>query len=62
MQSSAEQADGKTECVTQLPGVPQIVVGADRAFTFDHVFSPEVGQDSVYEEAVKPLVSRFLQG
>ncbi|KAJ2716501.1 hypothetical protein H4R19_000616 [Coemansia spiralis] len=60
--AAQEQADGKTECVTQLPGVPQVVIGADRAFTFDHVFSPEVGQDGVYDEAVKPLISRFLQG
>ncbi|KAJ1728818.1 hypothetical protein LPJ61_003837, partial [Coemansia biformis] len=57
-----EQANGNTECVTQLPGVPQIVVGADRAFTFDHVFSPEVEQVHLYEEAIKPLVARFLQG
>ncbi|KAJ2777687.1 hypothetical protein H4R18_005024 [Coemansia javaensis] len=60
--SAQEQAGGRTECVTQLPGVPQIVIGADRAFTFDHVFSPEVGQEQVYDEAIRPLVARFLQG
>ncbi|KAJ2672575.1 hypothetical protein IWW42_002729 [Coemansia sp. RSA 1085] len=60
--SPQEQLGGETECVTQLPDVPQIVIGADRAFTFDHVFSPEVGQEQVYEESVKPLVQQFLQG
>ncbi|KAJ2450522.1 hypothetical protein EV183_004230 [Coemansia sp. RSA 2336] len=60
--SPQEQLSGETECVTQLPDVPQIVIGADRAFTFDHVFSPEVGQEQVYEESVKPLVQQFLQG
>ncbi|KAJ2078648.1 hypothetical protein H4R24_004326 [Coemansia sp. RSA 988] len=60
--SPQEHINGEAECVTQLPGVPQIVIGADRAFTFDHVFSPEVGQEQVYEEAIRPLVSQFLQG
>ncbi|KAJ2157044.1 hypothetical protein GGF46_004775 [Coemansia sp. RSA 552] len=60
--SAQEQLNGEAECVTQLPGVPQIVIGADRAFTFDHVFSPEVGQEQVYDDAIKPLVSQFLQG
>ncbi|PIA19720.1 kif21a protein, partial [Coemansia reversa NRRL 1564] len=60
--SPQEHINGETECVTQLPGVPQIVIGADRAFTFDHVFSPEVGQEQVYEESIRPLVLQFLQG
>ncbi|ORX73829.1 kinesin-domain-containing protein [Linderina pennispora] len=39
-----------------------IVIGADRAFTFDHVFAPEVTQEQVYEDAVLPLVRQFLKG
>ncbi|KAJ2865443.1 hypothetical protein GGH94_002212 [Coemansia aciculifera] len=60
--SPQEHASGETECVTQLPGVPQIVIGADRAFTFDYVFSPEVSQEQVYDDAIGPLVDQFLQG
>ncbi|KAJ1896197.1 hypothetical protein LPJ81_004797 [Coemansia sp. IMI 209127] len=60
--SSREHINGETECVTQLPGVPQIVIGADRAFTFDYVFSPEVSQEQVYNETMRPLVTQFLQG
>ncbi|KAJ2820077.1 hypothetical protein IWW50_005203, partial [Coemansia erecta] len=60
--SPQEHLSGETECVTQLPGVPQIVIGADRAFTFDHVFAPEVGQEQVYEDSIKPLVTQFLHG
>ncbi|KAJ2541482.1 hypothetical protein GGF49_003644 [Coemansia sp. RSA 1853] len=60
--SPQEHLNGETECVTQLPGVPQIVIGADRAFTFDHVFAPEVGQEQVYDDSIKPLVTQFLQG
>ncbi|KAJ2803967.1 hypothetical protein H4R20_002686 [Coemansia guatemalensis] len=50
--SPQEHINGEAECVTQLPGVPQIVIGADRAFTFDHVFSPEVGQEQVQRNSV----------
>ncbi|KAJ1667201.1 hypothetical protein IW140_003831 [Coemansia sp. RSA 1813] len=60
--SSREHINGETECVTQLPGVPQIVIGADRAFTFDYVFSPEVSQEQVYNDTMRPLVTQFLQG
>ncbi|KAJ2508083.1 hypothetical protein GGF44_002458 [Coemansia sp. RSA 1694] len=60
--SPQEHANGETECVTQLPGVPQIVIGADRAFTFDYVFSPEVSQEQIYDDAIAPLVDQFLQG
>ncbi|KAJ2852096.1 hypothetical protein J3B02_003502, partial [Coemansia erecta] len=60
--SPQEHINGETECVTQLPGVPQVVIGADRAFTFDYVFSPEVSQEQVYDESIKPLVAQFLQG
>ncbi|KAJ2656276.1 hypothetical protein IWW48_005106 [Coemansia sp. RSA 1200] len=60
--SPREHINGETECVTQLPGVPQIVIGADRAFTFDYVFSPEVSQEQVYNDAIRPLVTQFLQG
>ncbi|KAJ2678572.1 hypothetical protein GGI25_002160 [Coemansia spiralis] len=60
--SPQEHLDGETECVTQLPGVPQIVIGADRAFTFDYVFSPEASQEQVYSDAIQPLVVQFLQG
>ncbi|KAJ2840474.1 hypothetical protein FBU31_000386 [Coemansia sp. 'formosensis'] len=60
--SPQEHASGETECVTQLPGVPQIVIGADRAFTFDYVFSPEVSQEQIYDDSIAPLVDQFLQG
>ncbi|KAJ2502865.1 hypothetical protein GGH96_000735 [Coemansia sp. RSA 1972] len=60
--SPQEHLNGETECVTQLPGVPQIVIGADRAFTFDHVFASEVGQEQMYDDSIKPLVTQFLQG
>ncbi|KAJ1957234.1 hypothetical protein GGI12_005082, partial [Dipsacomyces acuminosporus] len=60
--SPQEQLNGEAECVTQLPGVPQIVIGADRAFTFDYVFSPEVSQEQVYDDSMQPLVKQLLQG
>ncbi|KAI8323884.1 kinesin-domain-containing protein, partial [Martensiomyces pterosporus] len=35
---------------------------ADRAFTFDYVFSPEVSQEQIYDDSIQPLVKQFLQG
>lgn len=61
--SVKEYNNEETQCVTQLPGVPQIVIGADRrAFTFDYVYSAEVNQPQVYGESVQPLVDKFVQG
>ncbi|KAJ2235117.1 hypothetical protein GGI13_008625, partial [Coemansia sp. RSA 455] len=31
-------------------------------FTFDYVFSPEVSQEQVYDDAIGPLVDQFVQG
>ncbi|KAJ1818151.1 hypothetical protein LPJ75_001520, partial [Coemansia sp. RSA 2598] len=33
-----------------------------RTFKFDYAFGPEVGQVSVYESAIAPLLSRFVEG
>ncbi|KAJ2613563.1 hypothetical protein EV177_002477 [Coemansia sp. RSA 1804] len=35
---------------------------APRTFKFDHAFGPESQQSSVYEAAISPLLSRFVEG
>ena len=40
----------------------QIVIGKDRTFAFDYVFSTESSQTQVFEEACAPLVQRCFQG
>ncbi|KAJ0401980.1 hypothetical protein ATCC90586_008917 [Pythium insidiosum] len=40
----------------------QLIVGKDRAFTFDAVFGVDTAQHQVFRAAVEPLVDCFMQG
>ncbi|DBA02863.1 TPA: LOW QUALITY PROTEIN: hypothetical protein N0F65_006653 [Lagenidium giganteum] len=40
----------------------QLVVGKDRAFTFDSIFGVDSTQDEVYEQCALPLVQGFVEG
>jgi kinesin family protein 4/21/27 len=57
-----ELAEGCQTCILFVPGEPQIVVGKDKAFTFDFVYPPAMGQEQVYSEAVVPLVNGLFKG
>uniref|UniRef100_S4RAI3 Kinesin family member 27 n=1 Tax=Petromyzon marinus TaxID=7757 RepID=S4RAI3_PETMA len=49
-------------CVRVVPGNQQILLGKDRAFTFDHVFGSKVAQEEVYKTCIQPLVKSFVDG
>ena len=49
-------------CVRTLREEGQVVIGKDRAFSFDYVFGEESSQEQVFEEACAPLVQRCFQG
>ena len=51
-----------SDCLTKVPERPQIVLGKERSFTFDHVFDPSSQQDSVHSTCVTPLLESFFQG
>ena len=55
-------AEGSRECVRKVPDEPQLVLGVDRAFTFDHVFESTASQDALYADCMKPLVQSVLKG
>ena len=40
-----------------VPDEPQLVIGKDKAFTFDFVYSAESAQHEIYQESVVPLVN-----
>lgn len=44
------------------PFLPQVVVGNDKAFTYDYVFDPSVEQEEVFNTAVSPLVRGIFKG
>ncbi|KAI9228750.1 MAG: P-loop containing nucleoside triphosphate hydrolase protein, partial [Piptocephalis tieghemiana] len=54
--------ENNSECVASLPDQPEVLLGADRSFVYDHVFDQDSPQNLVYNESVSPLVSRFLSG
>ena len=55
-------AEGARECLRKVVGESQLVLGVDRAFTFDHVFEPDEPNGSVFESCAKELVEGTLEG
>lgn len=55
-QSAAERIDMCRVCTCVTPGHPQVVLGKDKAFTFDHVFDIETKQFMIYEQCLRGLV------
>ncbi|TMW60724.1 hypothetical protein Poli38472_000766 [Pythium oligandrum] len=47
---------------SQATALQQLIVGKDRAFTFDTVFGIESSQEEIYRNSVAPLVEGFLEG
>ena len=57
-----EEREGCTTCLQFIPGEPQVILGNDRAFTFDYVFSPTTSQEEVYDKSVASLVKAIFKG
>lgn len=57
-----ELVDSCAECVSYARDGKQVILGKDRRFTFDHVFGPDVSQEDVYKECVRPLVESCCSG
>jgi len=58
----SEIEQGCVPCLDVTPGEPQITVGGEKTFTFDHVFSATTPQAEVYSKAVDPLLDAFFRG
>ncbi|XP_025088015.1 chromosome-associated kinesin KIF4-like [Pomacea canaliculata] len=57
-----EENEGCQTCLWFNSNEPQVVIGKDKAFTFDYVFSPKDNQQDVYEKAVRKLVKNTFKG
>lgn len=57
-----EKIDGCESCVQFVPGEQQIVLGADKRFTYDYVFPPEEAQEAIYKHAVAKLIEKLFKG
>uniref|UniRef100_A0A8C7TK34 Kinesin-like protein n=1 Tax=Oncorhynchus mykiss TaxID=8022 RepID=A0A8C7TK34_ONCMY len=54
--------EGCQTCLTFVPGEPQVVVGTEKAFTYDFVFDPTTEQEEVFNSAVSPLLYGLFKG
>jgi kinesin family protein 4/21/27 len=60
--SAKEYLENCTECITFVDNEPQVIIGTDRSFTFDYVFSPDKDQNDVYHSIPLELVRKFIDG
>ncbi|CAG2102543.1 unnamed protein product [Medioppia subpectinata] len=49
-------------CTRVTPTEPQVWLGADKAFTYDHVFDYNSKQEFIYEDCVKKLINGCFEG
>ncbi|EXX51432.1 P-loop containing nucleoside triphosphate hydrolase protein [Rhizophagus irregularis DAOM 181602=DAOM 197198] len=48
--------------LTTISDAPQILIGNDKSFTFDHVFPSDTEQEEVFQECASPLVEKLVKG
>uniref|UniRef100_A0A8C3XDY2 Kinesin family member 4A n=1 Tax=Cyanoderma ruficeps TaxID=181631 RepID=A0A8C3XDY2_9PASS len=59
---SKETSEDCQMCLSFVPMETQVVVGNDKAFTYDYVFDPSVEQEEVFNTAVSPLIRGIFKG
>lgn len=55
-QNAREQVDMCRVCTSVTPNEPQVVLGKDKAFTYDYVFDMGTEQHTLYDTCVEELV------
>ncbi|XP_032895499.1 kinesin-like protein KIF21A isoform X2 [Amblyraja radiata] len=61
-QLAKEKIEGCHICTSVIPGEPQVVLGKDKAFTFDFVFDMDTQQEETYLKCVEELIDGCLEG
>uniref|UniRef100_A0A1A8GYX3 Kinesin motor domain-containing protein n=2 Tax=Nothobranchius korthausae TaxID=1143690 RepID=A0A1A8GYX3_9TELE len=61
-QLAKEKIEGCHICTYVMPGEPQVVLGKDKAFTFDFVFDMDTQQDSIYTHCTERLIEGCFEG
>ena len=55
-QSASEKIDMCHICTSVTPDHPQVILGKDKAFTYDHVFDIGSNQPAIYDDIARPLI------
>ncbi|XP_073804167.1 kinesin-like protein KIF21A isoform X2 [Danio rerio] len=61
-QLAKEKIEGCHICTLVTPGEPQVILGKDKAFTFDYVFDMDSQQDSLYSNCTEKLIEGCFEG
>ncbi|KAI3366866.1 hypothetical protein L3Q82_009516 [Scortum barcoo] len=61
-QLAREKIEGCHICTFVMPGEPQVVLGKDKAFTYDHVFDMDTQQDTIYTQCTERLIEGCFEG
>lgn len=61
-QLAKEIIDACKTCVSKTPTEPQVWIGSNKAFTYDHVYDLDSHQFDVYEETVSDLIEGCFEG
>uniref|UniRef100_A0A3B4F9I6 Kinesin-like protein KIF21A n=1 Tax=Pundamilia nyererei TaxID=303518 RepID=A0A3B4F9I6_9CICH len=57
-----EKIEGCHICTYVMPGEPQVVLGKDKAFTYDYVFDMDTQQETIYTHCTERLIEGCLEG
>ncbi|XP_063049460.1 kinesin-like protein KIF21B [Engraulis encrasicolus] len=61
-QMAKEKIEGCHICTLVTPGEPQVLLGKDKAFTYDSVFDTDSHQEAVYAACVHKLIEGCFEG
>ncbi|XP_073336302.1 kinesin-like protein KIF21A isoform X3 [Pagrus major] len=61
-QLAREKIEGCHICTFVMPGEPQVVLGKDKAFTYDHVFDINTQQETIYNHCTEKLIEGCFEG
>uniref|UniRef100_A0A663LWC7 Kinesin-like protein KIF21B n=1 Tax=Athene cunicularia TaxID=194338 RepID=A0A663LWC7_ATHCN len=61
-QLSKEKIEGCHICTSVTPGEPQVLLGKDKAFTYDFVFDLDTCQEQIYTTCVGKLIEGCFEG
>ncbi|KAK6749392.1 hypothetical protein RB195_001788 [Necator americanus] len=61
-QGNREKLEGSRVCTSVIPGEPQVTIGTDRSFTYDHVFDQATKQSEIYDSCIEKLVNGLFDG
>lgn len=61
-QLAKEKIEGCHICTYVMPGEPQVILGKDKAFTYDCVFDMDSQQEAIYTHCTETLIEGCFEG